>query len=268
MFNSFSMTRFSATIAHCMGVPAPALADEPIPQVVEMAQNACGKPVDRVLIYNPDALGLWMYQKYTADFAPLMTRVQMAVPLATVMPSVTPVCFGTMYTGALPEVHGIRAYEKPAITIDSLFDALARAGKKVALVAVEHSSMAIIFAGRAIDYYFTPYDGEAVEKALELVAEDKYDVVVCYNQEFDDVMHESTPESPQSLEAFHRHISNFARLADAAKKSWTGHDSLVVCATDHGTHVNSEGFGTHGDYIEEDINVLHFFGIYPQKLSQ
>lgn len=265
MFNSVSMTRFAATIAGCIGAEAPKQADKTISQVEDMVKNACGKPVDRVLIYNPDAIGMWMYQKYTKEFSPLMTRVQMAVPIATVMPSVTPVCFGTMYTGALPEVHGIQTYEKPVIKIDSLFDSLARSGKKVALVAVADSSMAVIYAGRDIDYYFTPYDGEAVEKATQLINENNYDVVICYNQEYDDVMHESTPEAPDSYAAFNRHIDAFTMLADAARESWAGKDSLVVWATDHGTHVDEHGLGNHGDYIEEDINVVHFFGVYPRK---
>lgn len=263
MFNSVSMTRFAATITDCMGIAAPLLGDRPIPQVKAMVDRLCGKAVDRVLIYNPDAIGMWNYQHYTEEFAPLMNRVQMAVPIATVMPAVTPVCFGTMYTGALPEVHGIRAYEKPVITIDSLFDALARAGKKVALVAVADSSMDIIFAGRAIDYYSMPYDSEAEDKAAELIAENRHDVVVCYNQEYDDVMHLSTPQSADSYAAMKRHIASFARLSDAAAQHWAKQDSLVVFAPDHGTHVNAEGFGDHGDYIEDDINVLHYFGFYP-----
>ncbi len=35
----------------------------------------------------------------------------------------------TMYTGAQPAVHGITAYAKPVIKIDTIFDALIRAGK-------------------------------------------------------------------------------------------------------------------------------------------
>lgn len=263
MFNSVSMTRFAATITDCMGVEPPRMSDKPISPVKGLTQKLCGNPVERVLIYNPDALGMWNYQHYTEEFAPVMERVQLVVPLATVMPAVTPVCFGTMYTGALPEIHGIRAYAKPVITIDSLFDALVRAGKKVALVAVADSSMDIIFAGRAIDYYSTPYDNEAVEKTLELMAKNEHDVVVCYNQEYDDVMHLSTPQAPDSYAAMQRHIAAFARLCDAATKSWAQQDAMVVFAPDHGTHVNSEGFGDHGDYIEDDINVLHYFGVYP-----
>lgn len=267
MFNSISMTRFASTITACMGVEPPRLGDKPIGLVTERAKQLCGKPMDRVLIYNPDALGMWNYQRYTQEFSPVADRVQVVVPIATVMPAVTPVCFATMYTGALPEVHGIRAYAKPVITIDSLFDALVRAGKKVALVAVADSSMDIIFAGRDIDYYSTPYDKEAVDKALELMAENKHDVVVCYNQEYDDVMHLSTPQAPDSYAAMVRHIDSFAKLCDGAKANWAEQNSMVVFAPDHGTHVNAQGFGDHGDYIEDDINVLHYFGIYPGSIA-
>ena len=56
----------------------------------------------------------------------MIERTDLEVRYETVMPSVTPVCFGTMYTGAQPEVHGIRRYEKPVIKIDTIFDVLIR----------------------------------------------------------------------------------------------------------------------------------------------
>ncbi|MDD3368948.1 MAG: hypothetical protein PHP50_08720 [Lachnospiraceae bacterium] len=264
MFNSISMTYLSATISECLGIKPPMEAEKSAPMVAERVQAKCHKPVDRVLIYNPDALGMWMFQKYTSEFAPVMERTELELPVATVMPSVTPVCFGTMYTGVLPGVHGIKSYTKPVIKTDSLFDALARAGKKTAIVAVEDSSMAIIFSGRDIDYFFTKDDKAAEETATELIRDGEYEVIICYNQEFDDVMHESTPESEISLAAMHHHIDAFARLSDTVKESWKQYDSLVVCATDHGTHVDETGYGNHGDYIEEDINVIHYYGIYPK----
>lgn len=68
--------------------------------------------------------------------------------MKTVMPSVTPVCFGTMYTGAQPEVHGIQKYEKPVIKIDTFFDALIRAGKKPVIVATPKCSLSNIYLER------------------------------------------------------------------------------------------------------------------------
>ena len=59
-----------------------------------------------------------------------MLNADLTLPLQTVMPSVTPVCFATMYTGAQPEVHGIQSYTKPVVKTDSVFDVLIRNGKK------------------------------------------------------------------------------------------------------------------------------------------
>ena len=62
-------------------------------------------------------------------------------------------------------MHGIQKYEKHLLKQESLFDCLAAAGKKTALVAVADSSMAVLFQEReGIDYYILPYDGEVTDK--------------------------------------------------------------------------------------------------------
>lgn len=263
--NSISMTRLASTISTVMGAEKPEYADKPIPHVIRMVDKQCNGQIDRVLIYNPDALAMYLYQKYTEDFLPVTERTQLVIPVVTVMPAVTPVCFGTMYTGALPKVHGINKYKKPVIQIDSLFDTLPRSGKKVALVAVEGSSMALIYQNRPIDYFLEKDDQAVVKKALELIKKDEYDLISVYNQEYDDYIHEETPESEHALMAMRHHIESFAQLADAVDQYWDSHNSLVCMATDHGTHVNWEGAGDHGEFIEADMNVVHFYGAYPKK---
>lgn len=57
------------------------------------------------------------------------------------MPSVTPVCFASMYSGVMPEIHGIMRYEKPVLKIKTVFDALAAAGKRCAIVSTEGDSI-------------------------------------------------------------------------------------------------------------------------------
>jgi len=260
MKNSYSMTQLSASIANAMGFEKPEFSDPSIPSVDRLVKEKLDGRADRVLIYNPDCIGHWFWQKYTQMYLPVEKHVQLAVPVAAVMPSVTPVCFGTMYTGAMPAVHGIRQYEKPVIQIDSLFDAAARAGKKVALVAVENSSMAIIFSGRPIDYYILPYDEDVNEKTAELLREDCYDLIVAYNQEYDDMIHAHAPEASEAVAAAKHHIDAFDRLASVAEESWSGHNGLLVWASDHGCHVDWDGHGNHGEYRDEDINVLHFYG--------
>jgi hypothetical protein len=162
-------------------------------------------------------------------------------------------------------VHGIRRYEKPVVSTDSLFDALVRAGKRVAIVAVEDSSMAKLFLGRGIDYYFLPYDGEVNDKAMELIGRDEHDVLVVYNQEYDDRMHGTNPESPEALLAMRNHITAFTRLADTALCRWSGYDTLLGFMPDHGIHTGIDGKGTHGEDIPEDMEIMHFYGMHAKK---
>lgn len=262
MKNSISMTQFAATIADCLDVAAPSNADERFSHISTLLQKKNISKVEKVLIYNPDAIGMWLFQKYTTWFTPVLKHTQVGLPVHTVWPSVTPVCFGTMYTGVTPSVHGIQKYEKYQLAQESIFDSLGKSDKRTAIVAVENSSMAILFGGRNIDYFILPYDDEVNEKAKELIAGDKYDVIVVYNQEYDDVMHKTFPESEISLNALKNHIAAFDSLCTACEKSWAKYDSLVCWATDHGIHTNVDGHGSHGADIEEDINVMHFFGAW------
>ena len=133
--NSNSLDGICAAIAYAMGIDAPQYAAPKNSDLANYIDKVFdGAKADRVVMYNPDAIAQWIYEKYPHFFKDLKANSDIEIPLATVMPSVTPVCFGTMYTGAQPEVHGIQKYEKPIITIDTIFDALLRAGKKCALI--------------------------------------------------------------------------------------------------------------------------------------
>jgi len=183
-YNSIPLTRFAATVSKIIGVDAPEYADTPLDWVCDVMADLCKDGFDRVLIHNPDAMGMFLYEKFPDIFEPVLKHTQITIPFKTVMPSVTPVCFGTMYTGALPSVHGIQAYVKPVIKIDTFFDALIRAGKKVAIIANVNSSMALIFQERDMDIIICDTVPNVVEKAQELILEDKYDVLCVYTDVF------------------------------------------------------------------------------------
>lgn len=140
--NKNSLDTVCAALAYAMNIEPPALAAPKNWELANYIDKAFdGQKADRAVMYNPDAIAQWIYEKYPEYFSDVKSRIGKEIPLATVMPSVTPVCFGTMYTGAQPAVHGIRKYEKPIITIDTLFDALVRAGKKAALVTYGQCSL-------------------------------------------------------------------------------------------------------------------------------
>ncbi|MEN6419949.1 MAG: alkaline phosphatase family protein [Clostridiaceae bacterium] len=263
-FNSISLTRLAASVAASMKAEAPAQAEEAIAHVEALVRRfSVSGSAQRVLIFNPDAVGQWLYERYTQDFLPVTARTQLAMPMLAAFPPVTPVCFATMYTGTAPSVHGIRKYEKPVVKTDSLFDALTRSGKRVALVAVKDSSMALIFTGKKIDYYLEADDESAVKRGLELIKADRHDFICVYVEAYDDSIHETEPESPASYQALKDHMRQFAELSDAAEAAWAKYDTLTVFAPDHGIHKAIYGVGDHFADIPEDMNMLHFYGFQP-----
>jgi len=267
-FNALSMTSVAATVADVMGIEPPRQAETKIGWLADLLKDKANGTADRVVMYNPDAIAMWLVQNYTGDFAPVLRHTQAAVPLRSVMPAVTPVCFASMYTGTQPAVHGVKKGEKPVVATDSLFDALIRVGKRVAIVAVAGSSMSKIYAGKALDYFFLPYDEEVTQKALELIETDEYDFISVYTQGYDDAMHLTGTESAAALEGMRSQAAFFEQIALAAEKYYRAHSTLLCFCTDHGVHTNEFGGGTHGDEIPEDLNILHFFGVIPAQNKQ
>ncbi len=265
VFNTFPLTNLAGTLCDIVGARRPKEAKGDVPEIKDLVEKKAGGKVDRMLLYNPDAVGQWIYEKYYDLFPNVRKYTDISVDFLTAFPPKTPVCFATMYTGAEPKVHGITHYCKPVLTIDTIFDALPDSGKKVALVAVANQSIPRIFAERNIDYYLMKYDDEVVEKALELIAQDKYDVVEVYNQEYDDKMHRSFPTAKYAVEALKHYNASFGKLMEAVEKNWSGHDTFVAFSTDHGVHKPLFGLGTHGKNIPKDMNVRHFYGVMPKK---
>lgn len=267
-YNSISLTHFAATIANVFRVEPPKHAEPPVESVCEKIRDLAPGPIDRVLIYNPDAVAQWLVRKHGDMFKPVFAHAPIELPMTTMMPSVTPVCFGTMYTGAPPEVHGIQAYAKPVIKIDTLFDSLLRAGKRPAIVATEGSSMSKIFLERKMDYFIFADARAALKRAGELIEQDRHDFVVVYNGDYDSTMHRAGTESKASLEALRFQVEGFDGLAKCVKNHWTRHNTLLTFSTDHGAH-DVEGsmgmLGKHGTKMPQDINILHCLGVIPQN---
>lgn len=270
-YNKISLTRYISTICALYGIEKPHMADEPVQWVVDAMNDICKETFDRVFIFNPDCCAQWMYRKYPQTLYPVLKNTQFTIPFRTVMPSVTPVCFGTMYTGALPEVHGIQQYEKPVIKIDSFFDSLIRAGKKPAIVSQTKASMTHIFKERNMDYYICECESEIIEKTKELIFADEHDVIVTYTYEYDSMDHKFGPESKQAMLALYQQSNEFDELVSDIHRTWTNHNTLVSFSTDHGCHpvepceANKFHLGVHGSDSHLDLNILHFLGSVLRK---
>ena len=264
--NTAPLEGLTGALAYAMGIEPPIHAEAANETLVEYIDKAlAGAKADRIFMYNTDAIGQWVYEKYPQLSECCRDRVDLELPMRCPDPPKTPVCFGTMYTGAKPKVHGIEVYEKKLITIDTLFDALVRAGKKVALLSRRGYSMAVIFHERPIDYYFYTNWPDVNAKAAELIVKDEYDFILCYNAHFDDVMHKTGPESMEALSQMNFNYQTYAMFDTMIKTHWKGHNTLMGFGMDHGCHEKPDGKGTHGDNIPEDRNILHLYKIHPKQ---
>lgn len=258
--NQQSLDTLCAALCTIMGVDAPSSAAQPCEELVEYAKKAFGgEKADRIFMYNPDAVAEWIYKKYSHLMKEVTDRTDIEIPFCTVMPSVTPVCFATMYTGVQPEIHGIKSYVKPVISIDTIFDMLIRAGKKCAIVSTANDSMSKIFLERDMDYYIYETVEEVDAKATELIIEDKYDFLAVYNRDYDTVMHKYGPESIEALAELRSNTEDFAMFDVLIQRHWKKHNTLVGFAMDHGCHEIDGNCGSHGLDMPEDLNITHFY---------
>lgn len=257
----YGIDSVTPTVCALMKIKPPKGASaKPAKEILEAAK---GKQIEKILLFAPDAIGEWLFQAHKEEFVEVIEEAPIQVQVRSMTPSYTPVCYGSMFTGMKPEEHGITKYMKPVLKVETLFDAASKAGKKVALVAVKDCSIDLIFRERKIDYYTEKYDPEVIERVLLLLEKADYDLIVAYNQEYDDLMHGSTPTDPEAIEAFRRHLNAFKTLADAFNKRYHDVDRAIAFLPDHGTHVDPEsGKGSHGTDSPEDMEVRHFWGVY------
>ncbi len=260
--SSICISSLHASAVSLIGEEVYASTEKPNAVISALAeQKIKNTPVDRVIIYNPDAVALWIWQKYTERFAPAMIRSDIAMPMLSVMPSVTPVCFASMYTGVMPEVHGIKKYEKPVLTTETLFDRFIKAGKKAAIVSTRNDSISVIFLEREMDYFIYDTPEEVNKKALEIIDEDKYDLVVIYNGDYDSTMHKFGPESEEALAKLDKNIAFYSEMVDKIKTRLADKNVFYGFCPDHGCHEIDGECGSHGLDMEEDMNVIHFYSI-------
>ena len=246
------ITQVAGTILSLLDVPADAQMAQPLPELLD-------KKCDRVVMYNPDAIALWIYKKYYKKyFARLEQNTDLILPMLSVFPPVTPVCFGSMYSGLQPAVHGIQSYTKPVLRCETVFDRLIAAGKKAAIVSTEGDSISLIFLERQMDYFIYKTVKECNDKAAELIKKDEYDLIVLYNTDYDYWMHRSSPTGIPAKNALRKNVAEYLALKDLIQKEWQGkHKTALAFAPDHGCHRWLGLLGTHGIDAPCDMNTVH-----------
>lgn len=257
----YSIGDVTPTICTIGGVNIPKQNEgKPIKAVVDKARQIFKNgTAQKILIYCPDAVGDIQRQNYPEDFLPVEKKSDFMFKSAGVMPSVTPVCYATIFSGAPPEVHGIKKYEKPILEVETIFDVFAQAQKNVAIISVNTCSIDTIFRRRPIDYYSFRNSQMAYKMARELICKSEYDLIIFYYFDYDKLQHRHGVYSPEALEKMREAIKCYAELADLTDIAWSEYDRVVAFTPDHGCHNTEPTRGTHGSDVAEDMVVNHFY---------
>ena len=266
--NASSLDTVCAALAYALGIEPPKAAAEKNFELSNYIDKVFdGQKADRVILYHNGAIAQWLYEKYADYFQGTKKRTGIEIFLSAVMPPVTPVGLATTFSGVQPEVHGIRKYEKPTLTVETLFDALIRAGKKPALISYGKCSLGKLFLGRDMDYYHftTGTTAESNAKAIELMLRDEHDFIVFFSSDYDTVMHKRGPEDPRALAELRACDAVFSLLSDTVKNALAHRNVLIGLTADHGCHEIDGGRGSHGSDRPEDINIVHLYRGYPKK---
>lgn len=273
--NKISIERVCKALCDCMNIQSPIYAkikcnltaeEDNLNILMEYVNSVIKEAsIDKLLIYNPDAIGQWVYEKCPKIFEPIKNSSELIVNMRSVYPPKTPVCFASMYTGAVPNVHGITKYEKRPLDIDTFFDMAILAGKKVCIVTIANQSMDILFRDKGVDIYTLKKDREVITLAVDLIKNSDYDIICVYNQEYDDALHRSYPLSCWAKRALKHYNASYEMLCNAVSESWIDYNALVGCLTDHGSHSKWYGLGTHGKNISKDMNICHFYKVFPKS---
>jgi hypothetical protein len=259
-----SIAAITPTMCEVMRIAPPALCSSaPLDAVVRAAREAFnGSATEKCLIFAPDAIGSHLFDEHPSLRERIAAAAPVAVSLRSVVPPITPVAFASMFTGAEPAEHGIRESIRPVLGCDTLFDALVRAGKRVAIVAVEGSSIDRMYRERGLDHFAEDYDPQVTARAISLLEADEHDLIVAYHQEYDDTMHRHGPFAPEAVQAARNNVESFVEIAQAFDTHWRAYNRVLAFTPDHGAHANPErGGGTHGDDIADDMEITHFFGL-------
>ena len=110
-----------------------------------------------------------------------------------------------------------------------------------------------------MDYFIYETHEECNEKAMDLIKEDNYSLIVLYNGNYDSTMHRYAPESEESISALRENVATFSKISDSIRENWKSHKTMLGFCPDHGCHEIDGGLGSHGLEMEEDMNIIHMF---------
>lgn len=170
----------------------------------------------------------------------------------TTYPARTVVCFSSMFTGAAPEKHGISSnlVLKLGLRVESVFDALRRAGKKGRLVGIAHliDAFGDDVASVTSVAHNDKIDQNLIAAARRELEEHDPELLVIQLLAVDQNGHTRGtyyPEYVERIEITDRLIEEF--MGWCAERGHLDDETAVVLMADHG---QGRGIGAHGHLSE------------------
>jgi predicted AlkP superfamily pyrophosphatase or phosphodiesterase len=239
------------TVSRALGVRPPSSSEKGPHR--EVAKTL--KSTDRLVVVVVDAFGLATWEA-VRELTPCFNALHGAhgALIDSVMPTITPVNFATMLTGASPASHGITNREQH-LSLETVFHVLRGEGMASATAARAVSSLGILISPHADrpGIAASNTDDEVTGIALRAM-EGEANLLWVQLLDVDDAGHAHGPLSRDSRDAASRADSNLRKILGAAHRG--GYSALVLA--DHGQHTiekNGAVQGTHGTDIPQDTVV-------------
>ena len=81
MHNRNSLDTLAAALAHSIRIEAPKCAAPANPDLVAYVDEKLPTGADRIFMYNPDAIGEWVYRKHIAYLKEVTDRCDIELPM-------------------------------------------------------------------------------------------------------------------------------------------------------------------------------------------
>jgi len=249
-----SMTDIAPTVSAVLGLPCPADATGSVIQ--EMADDLSGS--ERVAIVAPDALGDFAWQQWKGAMPYLQSlHAERSIILHSIMPSITPVNFACMVTGAELDVHGVNAKTEP-FRCETLFDVVHGAGGRSAGIGLDGYTGSDLL-GRHADICGNAgkgSDADVEAKIIEIVNNAAPLFLIAQLGRVDDVFHKHGPSSAAVVPMLKETDARLERLIGHLKPLGYG----IIILSDHGQHdlvdaTQGQKKGGHGTDSPEDRRV-------------
>ena len=251
----YSMRGIAPTVSKILRLPP--LAQATGSAIRQIVQDLAG--CDRVAILAPDALGEFAWLQWRNEMPWLSSlHAKRSIILHAILPSVTPVNFACMVTGAEASVHGIQK-KRDSFQCETLFDLVRAAEGKSAGIGLDGYTGDLLL-GRYADIWGNAGqdddDADVADKVIEIADKHAPRFLITQFGVVDTLFHKYGPSSAEMIPALRDTDVRLRRVTEHLKGLGYG----VILLADHGQHDRknagpNEKKGAHGTDSPEDCRV-------------